>query len=163
MKVTLKLTDFGSARHLPHGQVRRLAGKQQCFDANSSPDHAMHQALDRQFMMTPGVCTAWYRAPELLSDSTTAELLDKPGAGDSKPTVGYGAAMDVWSYGAVVYELLTGGQQLARASHGAGLLRRLLQKLEVCPYPCFDAGDVPRYMTTLAWKSLYEAACVGDC
>ena len=83
---------------------------------------------------------------------------------DAQELIAYGAAMDVWSYGAVVYELLTGGEQLARAANGAGVLRCLIQTLkDACPNPCLDAGEgaiaMPPYMTTPAWKSMYEAAC----
>ena len=161
VKCTLKLTDFGSARRLPHGPKRRLEDKQPCAQFYASESGQDIQDLHRQHPMTPGVCTAWYRAPELLSESATAKLLDKP-LHESLPPVAYGAAMDVWSYGAVVFELLTGGEKLARAMHGAGLLRMLLERLEACPYPCLDAGGqagVPSYMTTPGWKSLYEAAC----
>ena len=157
MKCTLKLTDFGSARHLPLGSRRRIQGKRPVFLGAPGPD-----SLSREFLMTPTVCTAWYRAPEVLSGSATADVLDKP-AEDTEEAIAYGAAMDVWSYGAVVYELLTGGDSLSRASTGAGILRCWIEKLETCPNPCLGAGEgaiaMPRYMTTPAWKSMYEVAC----
>jgi hypothetical protein len=46
--------------------------------------------------MTARVCTSWYRAPELLFLPT--------GVGE----VSYSSAMDVWSFGCVLYEILSG-------------------------------------------------------
>ena len=99
---------------------------------------------------------AWYRAPELLSESMTPTHLDRP-QDERAPLVKYGAPMDVWSCEVVVYELLT-GHHLASAAHGAAVLLALLQQLEACLDPCFDAG-CPDYMKTSGWKSLYAAAC----
>ena len=72
--------------------------------------------------MTAHVCTAWYRAPELLVATSSVNRLDRetePGA-----TQLYGASVDAWSFGAVVYELLS-GEQVARAFTGAELLNCL--------------------------------------
>ena len=162
MNVVPKLADFGSARRMPHGPTRRLGFNQRCVESSES-DRLFFQSLHRQHAMTPGVCTAWYRAPELLSESMTPMLLDRP-QDEHAPLVKYGAPMDVWSYGVAVYELLI-GRQSARAAHGAGLLRALLQQLEVCPNPCFDAGcpaDLPTHTRTCGWKSLDAAACAAS-
>ena len=162
IKSTLKLTDFGSARYLPQGPRRKIQDKCPCIISAPGPSAQGPHALSSEFLMTPGVCTAWYRAPEVLSGSATADLLDKP-MDSPQELIAYGAAMDVWSYGAVVYELLTSGEQLVRASDGACVLRCWMQKLEACPNPCLDAGEnaiaMLLYMTTKAWKSMYEAAC----
>ena len=153
IKTTLKLTDFGSARKMPTGQKCKILGKQPCFDAGANSHFSVRQAYE----MTACVCTSWYRAPELLPHTLCADRLDmSPG-----PDIWYGAPMDVWSYGAVVYEMLA-GETLVRANHGAGLLRCLLDRLETCPYPCFDAGlqaCLPEYMKSPAWAVLHRAAC----
>ena len=88
IKCTLKLTDFGSARYLPEGPSRKIEGKRPCFDRAPGP-----LSLGREFLMTPLVCTAWYRAPEVLAGSATADVLDH----DTQELIAYGAAMDVWS------------------------------------------------------------------
>ena len=106
--------------------------------------------------MTPLVCIAPYRAPELLPATVTAEALDmiaEPRGGEK-----YGAAVDVWSFGAVLCELLT-GQPLVRASSGAGLVRCLLQRLGPCP--CDTDGcprRLPAYLASGAWAALRKAA-----
>ena len=80
--------------------------------------------------MTAYVCTAWYRASELLAATATPHELDAPHR--SCPKVEYGMSFDVWSYGAVVYETLA-GEPLARACDGAGALANLIAVLGPCP------------------------------
>ena len=139
-----------------HVDLRKIVGKTVTFQASGEK---IEQCLERQFDMTAHVCTAWYRAPELLVATSSVNRLDRetePGA-----TQLYGASVDVWSFGAVVYELLS-GEQLARAFTGAELLNCLLQKLEPCPHPCSDAGKsdiVPAYMDQPGWAALHQAAC----
>ena len=134
---TLKLADFGSARVMPLDTKRKIIGKRPCFHAGTET-RSVHQPLHREYAMTARVCTAWYRAPELLAETASADRLEKSEDG---PAIKYGVAVDIWSYGAVVYEMLA-GEALARASTGAALLRCLLEKVETCPYPCLDAGSV---------------------
>ena len=156
IRARIKLSDFGCARVLPRGPKNKIVGKKVTFKAE---DGQVEHSLERQFDMTAHVCTAWYRAPELLVATSSVQRLDRqtePGA-----TQCYGASVDVWSFGAVVYELLS-GKQLARAFSGADLLNCLLQKLEPCPYPCLDAGKgdlVPAYMAQPGWDALHQAAC----
>eukprot|EP00974_Lingulodinium_polyedra_P002643 248433-Lingulodinium_polyedra.AAC.1 len=54
--------------------------------------------------MTAMVCTAWYRPPELWAVTMDDHDLDQ----DIQEAVPYGSSLDVWSFGAVVYEVLSG-------------------------------------------------------
>ena len=149
MEAVLKLADFGSARKLPRGNDTKVTEKSSCF-LDSTTNRIEY--LEREFDMTALVCTAWYRAPELLNNIVTAGRVDR--VDDRDQLTMYGAAVDVWSYGAVMYEMLA-GEQLAASRTGAGLLHGLLEKVETCPFPCFDAGqeaDVPDYMSEHGWE-----------
>ena len=152
MRVVLKVSDFGSARALPAEAPRKIIKKQACiFDG-------AYRSMERQFEMTALVATSWWRAPELLGNTVTADQLDE--AADGAVTQ-YGVNIDVWSCGATIYEMLT-GEHLASATSGVGLLRCLLQRVvEPCPYPCSDAGSqssVPPYMTEPCWELLFDVA-----
>jgi len=61
--------------------------------------------LDVQLDMTAAVCTAAYRAPELVAATMTLVCLD---ATCGPRRIAYGVAIDVWSYGAVLWEMLRG-------------------------------------------------------
>ena len=158
MRVVLKVSDFGDARALPREAPRKICGKRPCF-----VDGRAGCSLDREFGMTALVTTVYWRAPELLGNSVTADQV--AGVADGEQVTQYGAKIDVWSYGATAYEMLT-GRHLAASCSGAGLLRCLLEKApEPCPGPCFDVGSlgrVPEYMTERSWDALYMAAQQGD-
>ena len=66
-------------------------------------------------VLTPRVCTSWYRAPELL-------FLDVEGVEVTEAR--YGAAVDVWSLGCIVYELVA-GCPLCRARDDKGMVANL--------------------------------------
>ena len=126
----LWLSDFGMAREMHvRSRLKKPAGR---------------IALP----MTACVCTAWYRAPELIVVTFTPGRLDAHLMDEQK--VMYGMGLDVWSYGAVVYEMLA-GKPLARSYDGAGAIARLLQALGPCP------GDCP-YGALPQWKALVGAA-----
>ena len=149
---SIKLSDFGSARLLPQGPRQRIIHKSTVCKTGENDGQSLH----REHAMTPLVCTAWYRAPELLPATVTAEALDM--VAEPRGWEKYGAAVDVWSFGAVLCELLT-GQPLARASSGAGLVRCLLQRLGPCP--CDTDGcprRLPAYLASEAWAALRTAA-----
>ena len=56
--------------------------------------------------MTALVCIAWIRAPELLNNTFAVGIVDRVYDRDQLTT--YGAAVDVWSGGVVMYEKLAG-------------------------------------------------------
>ena len=100
--------------------------------------------------MTKRVCTAWYRAPELLVHTGGVDSLDVDSSGYSDPECSYGLPVDVWSFGSVVYELLA-GKPLARADTGAGVVACWI---DVLGPPCFDAG----YAASSRWSELLGCA-----
>ncbi len=148
VKAHIKLGDFGCATCLP------AAGEGACrtrIREKSARDPWL-RSLQSDFCMTANVCTAWYRAPELAVGSVSHDGLDMTPTGRQRCV--YGAPVDVWSYGAVVYEMLV-GKPLARAWTGPGLVACWLGVLG----PCFDAGpDAPAYTQHRDWQDLIRAA-----
>ena len=142
VKASVKLADFGMARRLPDANpAKRIRIKQK-----GPRDHAGRDVRGA-FSMTARVCTLWYRAPEILAYHLSDE--------DSGPhACRYGTPADVWSYGAVVYEMLL-GKPLARAVNSVDALSCLLGVLG----PCFDAGTVaPEYAKQPRWHAAVKVA-----
>ena len=159
-RAVLKMSDLGSARALPLEAPCRIRSKTPCFF-----DGKAFRSMEHQFDMTARVSTAFWRAPELIRNSSTADQVDGVvGSDELEELALYGVQIDVWSYGATVYEMLA-CKRLAASSSGAGLLRCLLERApEPCPYPCSDAGlldSVPVYMTENGWEELFLAAQQG--
>ena len=143
MQTQAKLGDFGSARDLPTAKrQRRLMHKEQCT--------VLRRPWHTEDRMTKLVCTAWYRAPELLVHTGGVDVLDVYSIGRSDPACSYGLPVDVWSFGSVVYELLA-GKPLARADTGVGVVACWM---DVLGRPCFDAG----YAKNPRWKELVGLA-----
>ena len=71
-----------------------------------------------QALMTPGMCTAWYRAPELFRRAG--------GKGPARST--YTEAVDVWSLGCVVGEMLT-CEELFKAADEQDVVRVIRYRL----------------------------------
>ena len=69
--------------------------------------------------MTAQVCTVWYRAPELFFLDPCDEAM-------------YSSAIDVWSFGQVVYELLA-GHPMCRSVTDQGMVDNLVSVLGVPP------------------------------
>ena len=145
MQTKAKLGDFGSARFLHPARKRiRLNHKQVCTVLRRPlPWHA-------ESHMTKRVCTAWYRAPELLVHTGGVDSLDVHSSGYSDPLCSYGLPVDVWSFGSVVYEMLA-GKPLARADTGVGVVACWV---DVLGPPCFDAG----YAAVPRWSELLDSA-----
>ena len=87
LNLLVQLADFGMARKRSL-QPQRLRGKQ-LVAADNLP-------VTMRLPMTARVCTSWYRAPELLF--LPADVGE----------VSYSSAIDVWSFGCVLYEILSG-------------------------------------------------------
>ena len=96
--------------------------------------------------MAAHVCMSWCRAPELPAATVTPGELDA----HHRPYVKFecGMSLDVWSYGAVVYEILA-GKPLARASDGAGVVANLLAALGPCPDDC-PYSKLPDWLALVA-------------
>ena len=101
------LADFGLARQEPRREEVQdfLAG-----------------LLGQGQMMTRQVMTPYYRAPEILLADTI------------KNKVRYTSAIDVWSLGCVMYELVT-GKVLAQANSEQGVLNNIVRAIGPCPPP----------------------------
>ena len=100
------LADFGMARQHAAGE----GGPCLVAGPLEDPD---------QRLMTRLVVTAWYRAPELLL--AKKELLAR-----------YSYAVDVWSWGCVVYEMVEGQPLVASASE-SGMLACICAAIGPCP------------------------------
>ena len=100
----LVLADFGTARRVS-GDPRR------CLDA-----------LQRVQPMTAKMCSAWYSHPEIWASTMDDHVID---ADDDEETTPYGSSLDVWSFGAVVYEALSGETLVRRAGNGTAMVQAL--------------------------------------
>jgi len=143
VRSAIKIADFGRARFMPAPSRvtgQRIRAKQAC-------DPWRRRLQDELPAMTARVATAWYRAPELLGATMTPTSLDAVSATER---CGYGAPIDVWSYGAVLWEMLE-GRPLVFAATGSGVMQCLERALGPCP----DAGPrAPAFATTEAWRTL---------
>ena len=106
------LADFGLARRLPRTEEDEAAAAKDLLASMQGHGH----------MMTRGVVTLWYRAPEILFADKTAKKAR------------YTSAIDVWSLGCVVYELVT-GKVLAQAATEQDVLRKIARAIGPCPPP----------------------------
>jgi len=128
VQATARLADFGCARLAP------------CFSAGA----------DTQ--MSAQMVTANYRAPELIAVTMTPELVN---AHSRASTTWYGAGVDVWAYGATVYEMLLGGPLVNAWNTGAQVMSCLIRSLG---HPMPLGIDCPAYMAGDEWKGLVAAA-----
>ena len=106
------LADFGLARWLPRREEDEAAAAKDFLASLQGQGH----------MMTRQVVTLWYRAPEILLADTIS------------PKVRYTSAIDVWSLGCVVYEIVT-GEALAPSGTEQGVLRKIVRAIGPCPPP----------------------------
>lgn len=136
LPLTAKVCDFGLARWLPNtgepeAKRRRLVAKGRTGPAACC--------------MTARVMTSWYRAPEVLAYTCDEDLAEFP------TTAHYGLPADVWSYGAVLYEMIV-GKPLARSETISGLVKCLLGAMGLSP----DARLA--YVQTATWQRTFRAA-----
>jgi len=132
----LMLADFGAARTHASGDPRRR------LDA---------PAVQRPQLMTARVCTAWYRPPELWAGTMDDHDVDA----DHDETTLYDSSLDVWSFGAVVYETLAGETLAHRATSGAKMAQAVADVIGACP---MEGPGAPEYTQDQRWRSLAAAA-----
>ena len=70
--------------------------------------------------MTAKVCTAWYRPPELWAGTMDDHVIDADASPNEVETTPYGPSLDVWSFGAVVFEAVSGEILARRADQPRG-------------------------------------------
>ena len=139
----LELADFGMARRV-FGEPRR------CLDA-----------LQRVQPMTAKVCTAWYKPPELWACTMDDHVIDADQNFNDEETTPYGYSLDVWSFGAVVYEALSGETLLARrAQNGAAIVQALADVIGACPTQGPGAMEYTRDQQH--WRSWVAAAMPAE-
>ena len=79
--------------------------------------------------MTALACTTWYRPPELWAVTMDDHAVDQ-NVEDMAP---YSSSLDVWSFGAVVYEALSGETLARRAGNGAAMVQAVADVIGACP------------------------------
>jgi serine/threonine protein kinase len=108
--IQLQVADFGAARLLPDAVHCRVPYKVES-DAN-------HQyAVNAPCALTPGLCTPCYSAPEAFF---------KPERRGQK--VNYGTAADIWSFGAIAFEMVM-GMVLAPGGQSAELVAYWMRRI----------------------------------
>ena len=129
----LVLADFGMARCMSEELCRR---------------HTTNRS-QRVMPMTAMVCTAWYRPPELWAVTMDDQCVDFDSHNNLMP---YGPSLDVWSYGAVVYETLRGEILAGRAGNGLQMVKKVAEVIGACPCPGQGFG-VLEYIQHKRWRS----------
>ena len=133
LKPALVLADFGLAR--------RVSG---------DPRWCLDDAQQAQ-PMTARVCTAWYRPPELWA--VTMDNYDVDEVFEETETAPYGSSLDVWSFGAVVYEALSGQTLAGRAGSGAAMVLAVADVIGACPTQGLEYTRAQRWMK---WAAAVE-------
>ena len=83
-----------------------------------------------------------------------AHGLDVDHQTDDGTSTSYGCSLDVWSYGAVVYEVLTGSTLVRRARNGSLMAKSVADVIGACPT---QGPGAPDYARREVWKSLVAA------
>ena len=96
--------------------------------------------------MTALVCTSWYRFPELWAATMDDYELDQ----DHEETTPYGSSLDVWSFGAVVYQALSGETLVRRAGNGAAMAQAVADVIGACPA---EGPGALTYTRSPRWRS----------
>ena len=116
----LRLCDFGLCRSTPHAtpDAAALATPRAPLDASS----AAEEGVDGSQSVSVG--SRWYRAPEVLLGASV-----------------YGASADMWSFGCIVAEVLS-GKTLLLGSSSHGQLAKILEVTGGRPEPAELAADL---------------------
>lgn len=115
--LAVEVADFGCARVLwpqHHRGAGTKASQKTPVDVHGKPLRAPAPKL------TPAVCTRQYEAPELWCVAWAAE------------STAYGRGVDIWSYGAIVFEMLT-LETLVNASSDADRAAIAVARIGPCP------------------------------
>ena len=135
----LVLADFGMARRVS-GDPRWRLDAQQCLGVKP---------------MTAMVCTAWYRPPELWAVTMDDHDVDQDFDEETTP---YGSSLDVWSFGAVVYEALSGETLARRAGNGAAMVQAVADVIGACPTQGPGALEYTRGQLWRSWAAAVKPA-----
>lgn len=143
-RATLQVADFSRARELPGRFRRRFRGK-------TVVDNTGCKLNTREQGLTPGICTLWYCAPELLCcpdrDDRVVEAAGR-----------YGTAVDIWSFGCIVFELLA-AEYLACGGSDAGMVAAWIRRAGE-PAPELNLGCRHEQLITAARGKLSHKRCV---
>ena len=98
------------------------------------------------------VRTSWYRPPELRA----ATMDDCELGQDREETTPCGSSLDVWSFGAVVYQAPSGEILVRRARNGAEMAQAVADVIGACPAE--GPGALEYMLDSPAWQSWAAAA-----
>ena len=135
LEPALVLADFGMARRVSEDS-RWCLGAQQVKP------------------MTARVCTAWYRPPELWAPTMDDCNVDE----HFEETTPYGSSLDVWSFGAVVYEVLSGETLARRAGTGAAMVQAVADVIGACPTQGLGALEYAQGQRWRSWAAAVKLA-----
>jgi serine/threonine protein kinase len=133
---SLVLADFGLARRLATPSDAQRRPLHWCLDAQrnpATPSGAQRRPRASMASMTTRVCTPWYRPPELWAETMDDHSIDVEKDDCHSAGTPYGTSLDVWSFGAVVYEVLSGSTLAERALTGAAMVKAVADVIGACP------------------------------
>ena len=105
--------------------------------------------------MTALVCTAWYRRPELWASTMDDHDVDQDFEEGTTP---YGSSLDVWSFGAVIHEALSGETLAQRARNGAAMVQAVADVIGACPAQGPGALEYTRCQHWRSWAAAVKPA-----
>ena len=132
----LVLADFGMARRVSGDPRWRLDAQQKVTP------------------MTAMVCTSWYRPPELWAVTMDDHDVDQ----EFEEATPYGSSLDVWSFGAVVYEALSGETLARRARNGAAMVQAVADVIGACPAQGPGALEYTQCRNLRSWAAAVNPA-----
>ena len=136
----------GNVMIFARAQQSGSGGRRGAFTARIADLGSARQAASA---MTLGVCTSWYRAPELFLLRTAAPA-GSHGSGK------YTSAADIWSYGAIVAELLTGQEIFGNVEepHVLAAMNRRVPLADADAKHGYDVTGIRQATAARTWSRL---------